>query len=251
MSEETIVAIVRRLQKDKKFREKVLGSKTEEEIRHILETLKHAGIQATQEDLLYALKIDTLIEKITETKFDLGLELQKGLGGVVKQIDEGYKTVMKMYIVAFYLGIFLILVSVFASLVLHSDASALILGGLGMADIIASLIFRPAQNLQNSRGNLAQLQAAFFNWINDISNWNRYLQLVENEATSNTPSPAFTKMCEVSEMMVQNTACMMDLVERYCEMYESPIGKERRDSKWKAKQLTKDQKQESQEDATK
>jgi hypothetical protein len=140
---------------------------------------------------------------------------------------------------------------VFASLVLRSDASALILGGLGMADVIASLIFRPAQNLQNSRGNLAQLQAAFFNWINDVYNWNRYLQLVENEATSNKPSPAFTKMREVSEMMVQNTALMMDLVERYCEMNEPPLGNKQKQSKENVNQLAKDQKQASLEDATK
>jgi hypothetical protein len=221
MSKEHVLKIVQRLQRDKQFREKVLGSKTEEEIREILQNLEENGIQAKEEDLLQAIDTDSIMDQLKKAeKYDLGIELQKGLGSVVQQIDEGYSQVMKMYIIAFYLGVTMVLVSVLTSLIWHENTAALILGGLGMADVITSLIFRPAQELQNSRGNLAQLQAAFFNWINDVYNWTRYLQLVENEATLNKPSPAFNKMREVSDMLVHNTERMMELVECYCEVHD-------------------------------
>ena len=154
-------------------------------------------------------------------------KLKEGLVAVVKQIEQGYERVMQMYTVAFYIGIIMVLMSVFASLVLRSDTSALTLGELGMADIIASHIDRPAQELQNSRGNLAQLQAAFFNWINDSYNGNRYLRLMDEEATSDKHLPSFNAVCEVSDKMVHNTERMMEMIENYCEISEKKRNREK------------------------
>jgi hypothetical protein len=92
----------------------------------------------------------------------------------------------------------------------------LYLAGLGAADVISFLIFKPAQALQVSRGNLAQLQAAFFAWINDVHNWNRYLDSLENEAGAS--APPFDKAKEVSAIMVQNTERMVRLVGEYSQL---------------------------------
>ncbi|KAF5420163.1 MAG: hypothetical protein C5S44_09000 [Candidatus Methanocomedens sp.] len=265
MSIEPAYEIVRRLRLDEHFRQQCL-EKLDNEIE-ALQLLKQHGIQANEKDFLDALNAYTIIDKLENStglasptlsitsqtrpslqgeEFDMGLALQKGLVDVVKQIDKGYKRVMTMYTVAFYLGIFMVMASVFASLALRSDASALILGGLGMADIIASLVFQPAQSLQNSRSDLAQLQAAFFNWINDVHNWDAYLRLLDEEAKSNEHPPEFDKMREVSDILVHNTERMMHLVECYCEM---PRKKEKR--KKDINQPEEDQKQASLEDSTK
>jgi hypothetical protein len=267
MSRERALEIVRRLRSDENFRQQCL-EKLDNKIE-TLQILKQHGIQADENDWLEALNAYTIIDKLenyaglslptssitSQTRpslqgeeFDMGLALQKGLVDVVKQIDEGYKRVMTMYTVAFYLGIFMVLVSVFASLALRSDASVLILGGMGMADIIASLVFQPAQSLQNSRSDLAQLQAAFFNWINDVNNWDAYLRLLDEEANSNKHPPAFDKMREVSDILVHNTERMMYLVERYCEI---PLKKKLEQSKKDINQPAEDQKQAALEDATK
>jgi|LGVF01.1.fsa_nt_gb hypothetical protein len=249
MSKEDALEIVQRLQSDRQFHEQIFKKVKEGKFNEILQILKESGIQVDSKDLKLALDTNWIIENLEEPsesishllglsagnqkqagqpgKIDLRENLQEGLVEVVKQIDRGYERVMQMYTVAFYIGVIMVLMSVFASLVLHSDTSALILGGLGMADIIASLIYQPAQELQNSRGNLAQLQAAFFNWINDIYNWNRYLRLMDEEATSDKRPPSFNNVCEVSDKMVHNTERMMEMIEKYCETPEKNRNKEK------------------------
>ena len=267
MSREHTLEIVRRLRSDEDFR-KLCLEKLDNTIE-LLQIMKQHGIQADENELLEALNAYTIIVNLEPStrpasstssitsqlqpslqgeEFDMGLALQKGLVDVVKQIDKGYKRVMNMYTIAFYLGIFMVLVSMFASLFLRSDVSVLILGGLGMADIIASLVFQPAQSLQNSRSDLAQLQAAFFNWINDVHNWDAYLRLLHEEANSNKHPPDFDRICEVSDKLVNNTESMMYLVERYCEI---PFKKKQEQSKKELSQSAEDQKQASLDDAKK
>ena len=243
MTREQTLEVVRKLRSDKQLSQQVHESKTEEDVARILQIMKADGIQADARDFLEAVNVNWIIDRLEEMpgtvqysritsralpqqEFDLGTELQKRLREVIEQIDKGYRRVMDMYTVAFYLGIFLVLMSVFSSLFLRQDMSTLILGGLGMADIIAALIFQPARDLQNSRGNLAQLQAAFFNWINDVYNWNRYLIHVDDEAASSERAPVFERVREVSDILVHNTERMMRLVEYYCEMYASPQSKQ-------------------------
>src|SRR5208282_4295465 len=72
------------------------------------------------------------------------------------------------------------------------------------------LVFKPAQDLQASRGGLAQLQAAFFAWINDIHNWNEYLELLQNEAA--TGAPPFEVCKQISEIQGRSTERMARLI---------------------------------------
>ncbi len=236
MSKERVLDILRQMRTDKIFDQQVRASRSEQEIEQALQRLQQAGIQAEAKDLLEALNVDWVIGELKQAEenapsrpppapgleqFDLGTELQKGLVRVIAQIEQGYKRIMNMHTVAFYLGVGLVVASVIASLVLRSDASALVLGGLGMADVIVMLIRQPALDLQNSRGNLAQLQAAFVNWINDVYNWNRYLLILSEHVSSTQHVPEFSQVREVSEMLVHHTERTMQLIERYCESYSA------------------------------
>jgi hypothetical protein len=147
---------------------------------------------------------------------------RQGLLQVIKQVEAGYSRVMLMYTIAFYLGIALIIVSAVASLVMKEHVAALVFGGLGMADVVTAFIFRPAQELQNSRGNLTQLQAAFFNWANDVRNWSAYLERLDNSVRPGE-RPPYDEFEKVSLRVQANTAEMMRLVDLYCEMH--PQGK--------------------------
>lgn len=149
---------------------------------------------------------------------EMSREFRNGLVDVVRQIEAGYSRVMLMYTVAFYLGIALIGLAVLTSLWLKDNGVALIFGGLGMADVVTAFIFRPAQELQNSRGNLTQLQAAFFNWANDVRNWNAYLERLDI-SVQRGDKPPFEEFERVSKRVLANTAEMMRLVDLYCEMH--------------------------------
>jgi hypothetical protein len=193
----------------------------------VLALLRQRGLEAGGEDLLAALDVQWILSKMNDPdgepqanggRFDLKDKLQQGLARVVEQIDAGYARVMTMYTVAFYLGVALVLVSVFAAFVLDSERAAMVMGGLGMADILATMIFKPAQEVQNSRGNLAQLQAAFFSWFNDVFNWNQYLRLLGDDAAGRNATPDFERLHRVSEAQMQNVARMMSLIEEYCEV---------------------------------
>ena len=149
----------------------------------------------------------------------LGLELQQGLVGVIKQIAQSYWYVMWMSNVTFILGVVLILMSAISSLALQQDTASYLMGGLGLAGIVGSLVFRPSQDLQNSRANLAQLQTVFINWINGIHNWNCYWELVMSQNRgSNQPPPPLEEVRRISDTLTNNARQMMELIEEYCEL---------------------------------
>jgi hypothetical protein len=231
MPKEQILAIVRAWQSDPALLEQSMAKLQQARIDELLGLLAKQGVSAAKEDVLLAVDMIWILRQLTgnvtpsePSGVDMRAELQRGLVGVVRQIDRGYARVMTMYTVAFYLGVGMVLGSIYAGLVAGSETSALVLGGLGMADILASMIFQPAQALQDSRGNLAQLQAAFFSWFNDVYNWNNYLQFIDRAATGNGQPPAFDKLREVSEAQMRNVEHIMKLVERYCEKH-APVSR--------------------------
>lgn len=146
---------------------------------------------------------------------------RQGLVDVVREVDRGYKRVMLMYTVAFYFGIALVASAAIASLVFERHITAGIFGGLGMVDLVTALVFRPAQELQNSRAGLAQLQGAFFAWANDTRNWTAYLERLDASIAYGT-APQFDDFARVSHIMLSNTEQMLRLVEEFVEVQTAP-----------------------------
>jgi hypothetical protein len=223
---EKIAKIVETLKVDPEFEKEVRRSANLKDFNQILAMLRDRNVFATGPELMTALSLRqiSINKSIAPTVSGPGLpvsdyrnDLQQGLVSVVQGIDRGYKRVLEMYTIAFYVGVLMILSSIYAALMMDSAKSAAILGGLGMAEVLASMIFRPAQEVQNSRGNLAQLQAAFFSWFNDVYNWNKYLVDLDREAEGRNAVPDFNLVSKVSEVQMQNISRMMDLIETYCE----------------------------------
>lgn len=129
----------------------------------------------------------------------------------VEQIDQGFRFTMRMYTVAFYLGVLLALVAVYIAVIDGLSLLSIVFGGLGVLDFLGLFFAKPAQNLQASRADLAQLQAAYHNWFLDVYNWNAYLAHF-----AQTQQVDFAKMKEVSEQLMSNTDRTMALMEKYC-----------------------------------
>jgi hypothetical protein len=233
----TAVKIVQALRTDEALERQLQSARTEEDVQQVLEELKQRGVAASTEQLVEARTLDRLLKppaapvsaappvaltpEPQTAEFDLGLELKKSLVRVIRQIEDGYKRIMWMYLITFGLGVFLIVVSAVASLVWQANAAALILGGVGLLDVVVMMLRNPAQDLQLSRGNLAQLQAAFVYWVNDIYNWNRYLVEVSERAAAQQQAPDMQVVRDVSQTMLANTGQMMKLVEEYCGLQDA------------------------------
>lgn len=151
------------------------------------------------------------IQQQLNTTTETTESFKSGLRKTIEQIDSGFRSTMLMYKVAFYLGVVLIIVAGYAALIDELSLLSIIFSGVGILDILAFFITKPAQNLQTSRANLAQLQAAFFNWFIDIYNWNSYLMHLNN-----TNQVEFSKMKEVSDVLLANTGQTMSLIQQYC-----------------------------------
>lgn len=118
-----------------------------------------------------------------ESQFNMRGELEGRILTVIDEVDAGFRKVMTMYSVAFYTGLGLIVFSILATLYFKDNIFPLLFGGAGVADVVAFFIFKPVEDLQRSRGNLAQLVSAFLTWYNDSHNWNQVLEkeLLETE----------------------------------------------------------------------
>lgn len=127
-------------------------------------------------------------------------------------IDNGFKKVMIMYLITFYLGIGLIVLSCLFSILSAGREITLLSGGLGLADVVAFLIFKPAESLQRSRGSLAQLISAFLTWYLDSKNC---MQVYKKEMSGNADS--IDLYDRVSRRNVLNTIYLMQAIQQMNE----------------------------------
>lgn len=104
---------------------------------------------------------DSFIKQI-KTTLETADKFKSGLRDTIEQMQDGYSSVMNMYEMSFYLGIILIVSSLFLAILKGESLLPIVFGVLGIADVIAFFIVEPPQKLQDSRANLAQLQAAYF-----------------------------------------------------------------------------------------
>ena len=141
---------------------------------------------------------------------DMNEELQGRILRVIDEVDHGFRKVMKMYSVAFYTGLGLIVFSGLSTLYFKDNMFLLLFGGAGLADVVAFFIFKPAEDLQRSRGNLAQLVSAFLTWYNDMHNWNQVLakELVKQDYKLEVFE-------EVSKRSMLNTITIMSAIELF------------------------------------
>lgn len=149
-----------------------------------------------------------------KNSYETMISLKKSIQDVIQDAKKAYTYVSWMYVVAFYLGVALIVTAiVFAAL--DKTILSIAFGTIGLADIVGHFIFKPPLELQTSRANLAQLMVILTNWFADISNLHSFIQ--------QTNQPITMELFEkISDKQNENTKKMIDLIERYCEPAEKP-----------------------------
>jgi hypothetical protein len=194
-----------------------------EKWKDAVELLSTHDINVSSEDLQRTLALLNSPKKVPLKEQQVMDAFKEGLIDDLNAIKRGYEKVMQMYVVAFYVGVFLIVTAVYTALDSNTDNNLLgiVFGGVGTADIITSFIYRPAQELQNSRGNLVQLKCAFFNWLNDVSFWNGYLNIKAN----NGQPLEYEEVRKVSKILLENLAEIMRLIDQYTETREDKSDK--------------------------
>lgn len=143
---------------------------------------------------------------------------KSGLKRTIDQIDIGFRWTMIMYMVAFYMGIGLIITSIAFAVVLDKTLLPIIFAVIGVVDIVGFFVKKPSQRLQGSRADLAQLQAVYFNWFVDVYNWNGYISIL-----GQTKGLDYDKVKQISATLLENTDKTMSLVEKYCEFEKKPL----------------------------
>jgi hypothetical protein len=146
-----------------------------------------------------------------DTTLQTADSFKSALRDTVKQIERGFRSTMVMYTVAFYLGVGLIVSAIAMAFVKEKALLPIVFGSLGIADVIAYFITKPPQDLQFSRARLAQLQAAFFNWFIDYTNWNGVLMTWSQDGRADLQS-----VKTVSAILMEHTEKTMALIDTYC-----------------------------------
>jgi hypothetical protein len=189
-----------------------LNAEDKEEINVILDVLSKLNqvslnYQASQQELVKKTEGFTL--RHMENTFETIISLKYSLKDVIKDAKSAYKKVMWMYVVAFYLGVGLIITSiVFAAY--GKAILSVAFGAIGLIDLVTHFIFKPPLELQTSRSNLAQLMVALTNWFADLMNLNSYLSLKSTGIT-------LADLEAVSDKQNKNTEHILKLIEDYCE----------------------------------
>ena len=185
-------------------KEGITDSKEISELKQLLFTLL-GGMQRN-------VTLHMFIANQLKSTSEIADAFKAGLKRTVDQIDVGFRSTMMMYMVAFYMGIGLIVSSIAFAVVMDKTLLPIIFGVFGVVDVVGFFVKKPSQRLQGSRADLAQLQAVYFNWFVDVYNWNSYLSML-----GQTKDLDYEKVKQISSTLLENTDKTMSLVKKYCE----------------------------------
>lgn len=193
-----------------------LNEEDKSELAQMLNLVKGLGedrsaLQSMMQQENLAMRGETnkmLMENMHNT-FNTIISIKTSLQDVIKDAKTAYRYVLWMYILAFLIGLGLIVVAVvFAAQ--GKTILSIAFGTIGLIDLVTYFIFKPPLEIQNSRSNLAQLMVILTNWFADLMNLNTYM--------ANKPGGVtLDELEKISEKQNSNTARMIELMEKYGE----------------------------------
>lgn len=149
---------------------------------------------------------------------ELREHLRDKIKNVIDDIDNGFKTVMFLYKIAFYFGIVIILFGIIGLIVFDDKPIFAGLTITGVADFIAFFIFKPIDGIQKSRASLAQVIVGFLTWYNDIRNWSKIIELEINNNNLN-----YNNLKDISSISVNNSIMLITALKLLMENKKSDL----------------------------
>lgn len=194
--------------------EKQLDENDSAELKRVLAVLKEMSENArsyvhiaNEENAKTMREVNTITLNNMRNTYDTIVSIKTSLQDVIKDAKTAYRYVLWMYILAFLIGLGLIITAVVFA-VQGKTILSIAFGAIGLIDLVTYFIFKPPLEIQNSRSNLAQLMVILTNWFADLMNLNTYIK------------PGVTTLEElerISEKQNSNTARMIELMEKYGE----------------------------------
>lgn len=178
----------------------------EHEIPAVLQILVLMQVGAAQQQAVaakYEAQLDSTLAVATEMK--------EGLKNTLEQIDAAFKSTMRMYEVSFYLGVGLVIAAVVGAFVGADPLLPAVFGALGILDVLAFFLVKPQEGLQSSRANLAQIQAAMYNWFMDSVNLNTLMSSLHQQGLNKD-------VLEISVRLLDHTDRTLEMLQKYCKL---------------------------------
>ncbi len=137
------------------------------------------------------------------TTSQTGNSFKKALEDTLKQIDDAYRSTLLMYKLLFYTGLLIVLLAGIQGFMGTASYITVIFGSFGVANTLAFFIANPIAELQRSRADLTQLQAAYFHWFVTIVNWNGLL--LQNGKKGSVEFEELKKVSDETLLLTQRT----------------------------------------------
>ena len=184
------------------------------ELQKISKKLGHEELDKSEKEFLTKLS-----SKINEDTIDVRILSRKSkdfTNRLLSRTLKGFSIVLVMYSIAFVVGLLLIAVS----LILAFNSStpneylASFFGAAGVFDI-SFLLYKPAKEIQRSRGNATQLWMAFSEW-QYISIWSgkTYNKLFSVLNPKNDQTTYLEQMIKILKMKAETTVSLIESIEK-------------------------------------
>ncbi|NND87299.1 MAG: hypothetical protein HKM23_08285 [Nitrosopumilus sp.] len=143
--------------------------------------------------------------------------MQKHFLNLLKKTSYGFTVVVSMYIVAFAIGIILIIAALSMALTNNDGANNLMtvfFGTAGTADIIF-LMYKPAREIQRSRANASKLVASVSEWFSISRNLNNTYNLLLKQGKSGNIKDYSDMITQIAELRRDTTIKLVDAMDKY------------------------------------
>lgn len=124
-------------------------------------------------------------------------------------MKHAFRLLLVMHNVMFYLGVALIVIGTISAFNGRAVAG-IVLGGVGLVDLIFFLIKEPIEGIHESTGNLMQLRAAYNSYFVQLEQWQLYYDYQANAKHLKIKR-------QVADQIHQYTNATLDLIQQYCK----------------------------------
>ncbi|MFA5332171.1 MAG: hypothetical protein WC342_07310 [Methanoregula sp.] len=167
-------------------------------------------------DLLSKAEQQTYYKKILDSQIAASNDLQnlalRELKSAIRKAKITQTVILVLNVIMFFFGLILISVAVYGGFTGMSDVYALLFGGVGFADIVASFFVGAMQRSQNSVSDLVQVEIAFLNYFEQVRLWEQYASVRDDQGKIQKEN-----LAKAAEKIQESTAQSLELLQKYIE----------------------------------